>query len=113
MNKMEAKNKAVFVKDSFWLQVLTYNQLHCFSKGHRYHLLPFNTVKSRCTRLIHQTYVTICLLYGLKFIRTHLLIWLTFAPCVARKSAAASLPARAALCMRQFSSSDKTKREMS
>lgn len=33
---------------------------------------------------------------------THLLTWLTLAPWVARKRAAASLPARAALCMRQF-----------
>lgn len=46
------------------------------------------------------------------FIRTHLLTWLTFAPWVARKRAAASLPAWAALCMRQFPTRNKTKREM-
>lgn len=34
--------------------------------------------------------------------RTHLLVWLTLASWVARKMAAASLPARAALWMRQF-----------
>lgn len=43
------------------------------------------------------------LLRGLKFMHTDLLTWLTFAPWVARKRAAASLFARAALCMRQFS----------
>lgn len=37
------------------------------------------------------------------FIPTHLLTWLTFAPWVARNREAASLPAWAALCMRQFS----------
>lgn len=42
------------------------------------------------------------------FIHTHLLTWLTFAPWVARKRAAASLPALAALCIRQFSTRDKT-----
>lgn len=40
------------------------------------------------------------------FKRTHLLTWLTFAPWVARKRAAASLPARAALCIRQCPTAD-------
>ncbi len=45
------------------------------------------------------------------FIHTHLLTWLTFAPWVARKSAAASLPALAALCIRQFSTRNETRRD--
>lgn len=44
-------------------------------------------------------------------LHTHLLTWLTFAPWVARKSAAASLPARAALCMRQFSARKKMEKD--
>lgn len=35
-------------------------------------------------------------------LRTHLLVWLTFAPWVAKNRAAASLLARQALCMRQL-----------
>lgn len=50
------------------------------------------------------------LLRGLKFMHTDLLTWLTFAPWVARKRAAASLFARAALCMRQFSKEIKKHR---
>lgn len=44
-------------------------------------------------------------------VRTHLLTWLTFAPWVARKRAAASLPARAALCMRQYPTENRKHRK--
>lgn len=44
------------------------------------------------------------------FIRTHLLMWLTFAPWVVRKRAAASLFASAALCMRQYSVTNKRRK---